>query len=417
MLKVWHHAYIQAFDMLLHEARTLAKIDHPNVVQVYEFGESPIPYLALEYLGNTTLGAFLRDVRRQHKAIPIATIIDVCCQLAGLIEYLHSSADLFQIDLKPDNLSFDRKSERIKLMDLGSVIHIGGSPLHRYGTPGYLAPELFSDAEISSASDIFSFGVLVFEMLTGQCPYVDVQRELSMGGNVGNDRMPTTACLLLSAAEGRQTKRIERVNVSMQQVDPRGAMNELNAPQSLKSLVCRMMSLNSHERPTALEVREAIEGLSRRVARTVKPSVFVSHSHKDKGRFVNKLVGTLKRRGFDVWIDEHSLRVGEPFWERIGQAISGCDFVVVVLSFESLRSSGVAEELRTAHLENLGDQVKVLPIRIDPIRFNEIPIALRARHVLDFVGYERPNVFNEKVSKLAADMRVMYRSMITGRGS
>ncbi len=111
----------------------------------------------------------------------------------------------------------------------------------------------------------------------------------------------------------------------------------------------------------------------------------------------------MSRRGFKVWLDEWSLKTGEPFWERIGAAIQSCDFVIVVLSKNSIKSHGVLEESRTAQIFNL-ERVKVLPIRIDPIDYSDIPVHLRTRHILDFVGWEDKKVLSAKMSKLASDI-------------
>lgn len=121
-------------------------------------------------------------------------------------------------------------------------------------------------------------------------------------------------------------------------------------------------------------------------------------------RFVDTFVRALKRRGFEVWVDANSLRAGEAFWEKIGEAIAVANFVIVVLLQNSLKSAGVSEELRTAHISNLRE-IKIVPIRIDPISFDLIPVALRSRHVVDFVGWEQEQKFKGRVTRLAADLR------------
>ena len=133
------------------------------------------------------------------------------------------------------------------------------------------------------------------------------------------------------------------------------------------------------------------------------PTIFISHAHKDKSRFVDGFVGALRKRGLDVWIDADSLRTGQPFWEEIGKAIQRSDFVILILSRNSVRSAGVSEELRTTQLYNLS-RVKLLPIRIDPVDFAEIPHHIRSRHVLDFVGWESAELLRKKTDKLVSDI-------------
>jgi hypothetical protein len=117
----------------------------------------------------------------------------------------------------------------------------------------------------------------------------------------------------------------------------------------------------------------------------------------------------MTRRGFKVWLDEKGLRTGEAFWDRIGTAIESCDFVIVVLSHNSLQSHGVLEELRTAQIFSL-DHVKVLPIRIDAVSYGMIPVHLRSRHILDFVGWEDRKVFNARIAKLASDIVSLWEA-------
>jgi hypothetical protein len=126
---------------------------------------------------------------------------------------------------------------------------------------------------------------------------------------------------------------------------------------------------------------------------------------------VDRFASLLKEKGFPIWLDEWSLKVGETFWEKIGEAIETCDFVILILSGNSIKSKGVLEEIRAAHLLNL-DKVKILPIRIDPIGFSEIPPYLRSRHVLDFVGWQEDNRVVEKTDKLVSDILALSGAFI-----
>lgn len=190
---------------------------------------------------------------------------------------------------------------------------------------------------------------------------------------------------------------------AVREFDPTAKLKTAGVPRQLSDLLKTMCSEDPSVRPSASDAEAALLKLVKPSKKVPRPSVFVSHSHLDKERFVLDFGRAMSRRGFKVWLDEWSLKTGEPFWERIGAAIQSCDFVIVVLSKNSIKSHGVLEESRTAQIFNL-ERVKVLPIRIDPIDYSDIPVHLRTRHILDFVGWEDKKVLSAKMSKLASDI-------------
>jgi len=154
-------------------------------------------------------------------------------------------------------------------------------------------------------------------------------------------------------------------------------------------------------------VRQSLGSLTDVHRRHTMPSIFISYSSLDKDRFVNKFAKKLSDKGFTIWVDQWNLKIGEPFWEKIGDAIKASDFIVIILSENSIKSTGVSEELRTAQLFNL-EKVKILPIRIDPIDYSQIPLQLRSRHILDFIDWQNKNNFQKKMDKLSSDIMSLY---------
>ena len=111
------------------------------------------------------------------------------------------------------------------------------------------------------------------------------------------------------------------------------------------------------------------------------PSVFLSHSSKDKF-FARKLAETLGNNGVDVWIDEAELRIGDSLIGKISAAIEKADYVAAILSPRSIRSNWVQTELRLAMTQEIeGRRIKVLPILMEPC---EIPAFLQDKIYADF---------------------------------
>ncbi len=402
-IKVWIDTGYFEQSVLLKEGKLLAQLQHPNIVKVLDYGlDSNLqrPWIVLEYLGSTTLFDFIK-IKGGLKG-RWELLVKIGIQLSNIIDYLHNSSYLLQLDIKPGNLALEENNWKIKLMDLGSAFLSNEDHIDRLGTPGYIAPEVFSKHPFTHACDIFSFGMLLYELITGKNPLISLQKEALPFTEDAFDFI-TAAIPISRPINGNENKAYHKLLEDMAKFDLRNDLNELETPSSLIDLIESMCSFDTAIRPNAYEVRNALNRLLEDKSRAPMPSIFISHSHLDKYRFVKHFAEKLEELGCKVWLDEKSLRVGEPFWERIGSAIESSDFVIVILSHNSINSNGVSEEIRTAQLQNL-DRVKILPIRIDPINYSDVPINLRSRHILDFVGWETGDGLEKKTKKLSSDI-------------
>jgi eukaryotic-like serine/threonine-protein kinase len=153
------------------EARAVASLAHPNVTQLYDYGESDDrPYIVLEYLPGGTLEERLRDGKppADDQAFAIAAGI-----AAGLA-HAHARGVVHR-DLKPANVLFDEEG-RPKLADFGIARMVAGDGTLTeagtvLGTAAYISPEQASGAPASAASDVYSFGVILYRLLTGRLPF------------------------------------------------------------------------------------------------------------------------------------------------------------------------------------------------------------------------------------------------------
>jgi len=151
------------------EARAFAALAHPNVTQLYDYGEDgDRPYMVLEFVPGGTLEDRLRKERLSDgETHAIAT--DVACGLA----HAHSRGVVHR-DLKPTNVLFDEEG-RAKLADFGIAQTVGAGTLTDegtvLGTAAYISPEQAAGVAATPASDVYSFGVILFRMLTGRLPF------------------------------------------------------------------------------------------------------------------------------------------------------------------------------------------------------------------------------------------------------
>ena len=213
-------------DGLLAEARAAAALSHPNIVTVFELGvHEDHSFLAMELLRGESLRQVIgRPVRvPARRALRIA--IDV---LAGLVAA--HDAGLVHRDLKPENL-FLTDDGPVKIIDFGLAVRTtgraAGGVQRMGGTPGYLAPEIVLDgAPATAASDLYSLGVVLHELLHGQRPAVD-----RASGPVGGGPTPSGS-----------------------------TPNGLDAARALDALIARCVARNPEGRPSA---RDALTELER----------------------------------------------------------------------------------------------------------------------------------------------------------
>ncbi len=182
-IKMLSHAlvYDRTFkDRFLQEARTIAGLTHPNIVQIYDTEESWATYfIVMEKVSGTDLQKLLKA----KKVMAPEEAIEILGQMAEALAYAHESGIVHR-DVKPANCAVD-ESGAVKLMDFGIARRIPKRPAAQKrakiveGTPRYLAPEAAVGRPVDGRADIYSLGIMAFEMVTGRVPfYSETIREL-----------------------------------------------------------------------------------------------------------------------------------------------------------------------------------------------------------------------------------------------
>lgn len=153
------------------EARSVAKLNHPNIVQIYTTGTTADNhyYIAMEYINGGSLGDQLRQLNEQKRVLRTETAVTLIRQIASALTVAHQ-AGIIHRDIKPSNILLRSDGSPV-LTDLGIAKIQGESALTRVdelvGTPYYMSPEQVNSRPIDARSDIYSLGMIFYEMLAG----------------------------------------------------------------------------------------------------------------------------------------------------------------------------------------------------------------------------------------------------------
>ena len=152
------------------EAKAAGRLNHPNIVTIYDVGKSgDVAYIAMEFLQ----GRELRDIMNDGGLLPVDQVLDIVAQVAQGLAYAHEHGIVHR-DVKPSNIMVVRDGHA-KITDFG-IARMASSAVRTQtgmvlGSPKYMSPEQVMGKEIDQRSDIFSLGVMLYEMLTGQAPF------------------------------------------------------------------------------------------------------------------------------------------------------------------------------------------------------------------------------------------------------
>ncbi|MBN1953875.1 MAG: tetratricopeptide repeat protein [Anaerolineae bacterium] len=171
------HGYLaddeQFVSRFRREAKAVAALHHPHIVQVFDFDtQDDVYYMVMEYITGETLKARLRELAESGERLPLDEVVRIFCALCDALDYAHARGCVHR-DIKPANIMFDER--RLVLTDFGIATIVGGT---RYtasgalvGTPAYMSPEQGQGEPGSVQSDVYSLGVILYEMVTGRLPY------------------------------------------------------------------------------------------------------------------------------------------------------------------------------------------------------------------------------------------------------
>lgn len=169
------------------------RLDHPNIIKVLMPERKSRMYIAMEYVDGVSLRALLRD----HRPLPTEKALDLARQICEALVYMHGQGVVHR-DIKPENILVTAEGQ-IKIMDFGIALDESARRLtwsglsSTIGTPDYMAPEQVSGRRGDFRTDIYSLGVIMFEMLTGYLPYSGPNVYTMMRAKTSEDPQPPSA--------------------------------------------------------------------------------------------------------------------------------------------------------------------------------------------------------------------------------
>lgn len=163
------------YERFQREARSIAKLNHPNIVGIYQFGQyGRNYYMAMEFIDGRDLRLVLKDYNRKGEMIPVTRMLRVLRHMASALDYAHEKGVIHR-DIKPSNILVTKEDDKAVLTDFGLALNVPeGTVGNTFGSAHYIAPEqAVSSAQAVPQSDLYSLGIVLYEMMTGRVPFDD----------------------------------------------------------------------------------------------------------------------------------------------------------------------------------------------------------------------------------------------------
>lgn len=191
---------VEARERFFREAETAGRLQHPDIVTIFDAGEDQeLAYIAMEYLKGDDLQAYTQAPR----LLPVATVLSVVARVADALGYAHSQGVVHR-DIKPANVMLDLPSDVVKVTDFG-IARVADSARTRtgmvLGTPSFMSPEQMAGRRVDGRSDLYSLGVMLFQLLTGRLPHRSDSMATLMH-QIANEAAPDVRSLRPDLPEG-----------------------------------------------------------------------------------------------------------------------------------------------------------------------------------------------------------------------
>jgi serine/threonine protein kinase len=171
------HLTPEKAELFQTEAEAAAILSHPNIIQIYEVGETDeFLYFTMQFVQGTTLSAILNKARKQiipsRRVLPVKKTIQIIIQVLDALDYAHSY-DIVHMDIKPDNILVENHTRRPLISDFGVARVLRGEENENQiagGSPLYMAPEQIIGSAVDGRTDIYAVGTMLFQMFVHALP-------------------------------------------------------------------------------------------------------------------------------------------------------------------------------------------------------------------------------------------------------
>ena len=175
-------------ERFFREAETAGRLNHPNIVTIYDVGEDEdLSYIAMDYLKGENLLAYCKS----SSMLPAREVFEVLKKVADALDYAHNN-NVVHRDVKPANILYDRETGVLKVTDFGVACLTDSSKTKTgtiLGSPSYMSPEQLAGMKVDGRSDLFSLGVTMYQMLTGELPFIG-ESLASLMYKIANEKHP-----------------------------------------------------------------------------------------------------------------------------------------------------------------------------------------------------------------------------------
>ena len=331
---------------LLAEARAVGRMRHPNIVPIYEAGEeSGDPYLVFEYVPGKNLAEFFR----QSGALPPVKAVTTLRAILDAVAHAHAQGIIHR-DLKPSNILLDDDGTP-RVMDFGIATPIQGASegsAQVTGTPAYMAPEYILHRAVSERSDVFSAGVILFEMLLGRRAFVGdslnavmqriAEQDIVVPEDAGIDERLCT--ILLKATARDPALRFQTASQFAEALDNYlTPESDLDSPGGSRQSTVDFLLRRMRHKSDFPALSESVSAINK-----------IANSETES---IDKLSNTILK---DFALTNKLLRLVNSAYFRPagGGNISTVSRAVIVLGFEAVRNIAITV-LLFEHLQNKGN--------------------------------------------------------------
>jgi serine/threonine-protein kinase len=162
---------VEVKERFFREAETAGRLNHPNIVTIYDAGEEhDLAYISMEFLKGKDLAPYTKP----DNLLPIKKVVDIIIKVAEALDYAHAQ-NVVHRDIKPANIMYEVDANVVKVTDFG-IARITDSSKTKtgivLGTPSYMSPEQLAGSKVDGRSDLFSLGVMLYQMTTGRLPFI-----------------------------------------------------------------------------------------------------------------------------------------------------------------------------------------------------------------------------------------------------